>query len=54
MLMISALFWGITQLRMVIVYRRFGKRIGLILKSQEIQEDFLTLEDGTYITAKRR
>ena len=43
-----ALFWDITQRRVVILYRRSGQHIGPIFKGQEVQEeDFFTLEDGT-------
>jgi hypothetical protein len=42
------------QRRIVILYRRFGQRIGTIFKGQEVQEekkadvlDILTIEDGT-------
>jgi hypothetical protein len=39
-------FWDITQRQVVILYRRFGKSFGAILKDQEIQEYFLSLDDG--------
>jgi hypothetical protein len=42
----SVLFWGITQRRMVILYRRFGTTYRSQLLVQEIQEeDFLTVEN---------
>jgi len=44
----SAVFWGIIQCMVVLPYQNFGQPIGPIFgKSQEIQEDLLTLEDGT-------
>jgi hypothetical protein len=38
-LMRSALFWNITQRRMVILYRRSGQRIGPIFDGQVVQEE---------------
>jgi hypothetical protein len=35
----SPLFWNISRCRVVIVYRRFGTRIGPIFKGQEVQEE---------------
>jgi hypothetical protein len=44
----SALFWDITQRRVINPHRRFGTPIGPILKGKEVQDclDFLTLVDG--------
>jgi hypothetical protein len=53
MLMTSALFWDITQRRVVILYRRFGTTYRSNLKGSSYHEvmksflDFLTREDGT-------
>jgi hypothetical protein len=47
LLLRSALFWDITQCRVVILYRCFGQCINPIFKGKEVQEDFLTVEDGT-------
>jgi hypothetical protein len=53
MLMRSAIFWDITQRRVVIFTDVSGQPLGPIFKGQEVQEenlfflDFLTLEDGT-------
>jgi hypothetical protein len=35
-IMISALFWGLTQRRVVIPYRRFGKSISSSFKAQDV------------------
>jgi hypothetical protein len=55
MLVRSALFWGITQRRVVIVYRRFGTTYRSHLQRSRSPSlglldrvlDFLTVEDGT-------
>jgi hypothetical protein len=47
MLMSSPLFWGIKQFQWQSFTDVSGKRIGTILNGQEVQDDFLTLEDGT-------
>jgi hypothetical protein len=47
MLMKSAVFWGITQRRVVIVYRRFGTTYRPILTGQESEFGVLNREDGT-------
>jgi hypothetical protein len=41
--MIFAFLWDITQRRVVILYRRFGQRIGPSCKSQEVQENGASL-----------
>jgi hypothetical protein len=46
MMMRSALFWGVTQGRVVILYRRFGTTYRSRLQGSR-NSDFLTLEDGT-------
>ena len=43
----TVLFWVITQWVVVISYRYFGKTYRSLLKGPEVQEDFLTLKDGT-------
>jgi hypothetical protein len=43
----SVLFWDITQRRVLLLHRRFGKLIGFTFKNQESHEEFLTLDDGT-------
>ena len=35
----TALFWDITQRRVVILHRRLGQRIGPIFKGQEVEEE---------------
>jgi hypothetical protein len=49
MLMISVLFWGITQRLTASITDVSGQCIGPIFKGQDVQEEkyFLTLEDGT-------
>jgi hypothetical protein len=51
MLMRSALFWGVTQRRVVILYESVGttyrSRLQGFKKSNAASLDFLTLEDGT-------
>jgi hypothetical protein len=42
----SALFWGITQRRVVFYTGVSGQIIGPIFKCQEVLKDCLTLEDG--------
>jgi hypothetical protein len=39
MLMRTALFWDVTQRRVVILYRRFGTMYRSHLKGQEVQEE---------------
>jgi hypothetical protein len=46
MLMRSALFWGSTQHRLLILYRRFGTRVGPIFKGQEDGTDTLSRNVG--------
>jgi hypothetical protein len=49
MLMRTALFWGITQRRVVILYQHFGTTYRSHLQgSRSPFLDFLTLEDGTH------
>jgi hypothetical protein len=47
MVMSSPLFWSITQFQWQSFTDVSGQRIGPILKGQEVQVDFLPLEDGT-------
>jgi hypothetical protein len=47
MLVISALFWGITQRLMVIVYRRFWTTYRSQIEEVQKKKDFLILEDRT-------
>jgi hypothetical protein len=44
----SALFWSVTQRRVVIFYRRFGTTYLSQLQGPRSKLDFLTLEDGAH------
>jgi hypothetical protein len=53
MLLGSVFFWDIRQRRVVILFRRFGKPIGPMITVQEVQEGYLTLEDGSDMLSRK-